>query len=89
MLPLHHDHHAPLPAWAASARIERRSRTPKDHHGPRSGPDLSAEGRPDSNRIRKDHDLGCCRYTTTTMSPMPASPASADHRRVGTEIERR
>jgi hypothetical protein len=46
-------------------------------------------GRPDSNRNHKDHDLGCCRYTTTTMSPMPASPASADHRRVGTEIERR
>ena len=37
----------------------------------------------------EDHDLGCCCYTTTTMSPMPASPASADHRLVGTEIERR
>ena len=28
-------------------------------------------GRPDSNRNHKDHDLGCCRYTTTTMSPLP------------------
>ena len=34
-------------------------------------------GRPDSNRNLEDHDLGCCRYTTTTMAPMPA-PASAD-----------
>ena len=24
-------------------------------------------GRPDSNRNFEDHDLGCCRYTTTTM----------------------
>ena len=24
-------------------------------------------GRPDSNRYREDHDLGCCRYTTITM----------------------
>ena len=24
-------------------------------------------GRPDSNRYREDHDLGCCRYTTATM----------------------
>ena len=23
--------------------------------------------RPDSNRYREDHDLGCCRYTTATM----------------------
>jgi hypothetical protein len=23
-------------------------------------------GRPDSNRNLEDHDLGCCRYTTTT-----------------------
>jgi hypothetical protein len=23
-------------------------------------------GRPDSNRLREDHDLGCCRYTTAT-----------------------
>ena len=23
-------------------------------------------GRPDSNRYREDHDLGCCRYTTAT-----------------------
>jgi hypothetical protein len=22
--------------------------------------------RPDSNRYREDHDLGCCRYTTVT-----------------------
>jgi hypothetical protein len=24
-------------------------------------------GRPASNRNLEDHDLGCCRYTTTTM----------------------
>ena len=24
--------------------------------------------RPDSNRYREDHDLGCCRYTTATMN---------------------
>ena len=24
--------------------------------------------RPDSNRYREDHDLGCCRYTTVTMN---------------------
>ena len=23
--------------------------------------------RPDSNRYREDHDLGCCRYTTVTV----------------------
>ena len=43
-------------------------------YGAGSSPVLSVRekgGRPDSNRNHKDHDLGCCRYTTTTMSPLP------------------
>jgi hypothetical protein len=28
---------------------------------------LAQGGRPDSNRNLEDHDLGCCRYTTTAM----------------------
>jgi hypothetical protein len=56
------------------------SRTPKDHGGPRSGPDLSAEGgRPDSNRNLEDHDLGCLPLHHDHHAPMPALPASADH----------
>jgi hypothetical protein len=31
-----------------------------------SAPAGKEGGRPDSNRNLEDHDLGCCRYTTTT-----------------------
>ena len=37
-------------------------------------------GRPDSNRNFEDHDLGCCRYTTTTTCRCRLRTASADHR---------
>jgi hypothetical protein len=41
-------------------------------YSPLSSPVLSVRmtrgGRPDSNRNLEDHDLGCCRYTTATMS---------------------
>src|SRR5689334_24778304 len=45
--------------------------------------------RPDSNRYREVHDLGCCRYTTATMKAgdRPAKPGSllsgVDKRRLG------
>jgi hypothetical protein len=58
-----------LPASAAQRKIRHRSRTLENHHVPRSGRDFQRRegGRPDSNRNLEDHDLGCCRYTTTTM----------------------
>jgi hypothetical protein len=34
---------------------------------PMLGVRLAEGGRPDSNRYREDHDLGCCRYTTATI----------------------
>jgi hypothetical protein len=41
-------------------------------YSPLSSPVLSVRmkrgDRPDSNRYREDHDLGCCRYTTATTS---------------------
>ena len=55
-------------------------RVESNHHSARrqgysllSSPMLSVReeikgGRPDSNRYREDHDLGCCRYTTATMN---------------------
>ena len=46
-------------------------------------------GRPDSNQNLEDHNLGCCRYTTTTTPPMPALPASATSALIDTEVERR
>jgi hypothetical protein len=33
---------------------------------PELHPRVKRGGRPDSNRNLEDHDLGCCRYTTTT-----------------------
>ena len=40
-------------------------------YSPLSSPVISVRvnrgDRPDSNRYREDHDLGCCRYTTATM----------------------
>ena len=47
-------------------------------------------GRPDSNRDLEDHDLGCCRYTTTTMrADAGFAGVGFDHRHIKTEIERR
>ena len=39
-------------------------------------------GRPDSNRNLEDHDLGCCRYTTTTMRGCRLLRRRFDHPRI-------
>ena len=38
-------------------------------------------GRPDSNRHREAHDLGCCRYTTATMTGTTGLEPAADRAR--------
>jgi hypothetical protein len=48
-------------------------------YSPLSSPVLSVRrrgDRPDSNRYREDHDLGCCRYTTATTSEKRGRPDS-------------
>src|SRR5262245_19669760 len=58
--------------------VEKCGRVESNHHSRRqqgysllSSPMLGVRvergDRPDSNRYREDHDLGCCRYTTATM----------------------
>src|SRR2546430_812009 len=53
MLPLHHDHHAADAGFAGVGHFgsdRHRSRTPGNHHGPRSGPDFPAESGDDRTR---------------------------------------
>ena len=40
---------------------------PAEHADARRPREKQKGDRPDSNRYREDHDLGCCRYTTATM----------------------
>ena len=51
----------------SSALQARRSSEVELHPLARDGLQPEQGGRPDSNRYREDHDLGCCRYTTATM----------------------
>ena len=67
--PRANDHGTPMPALAGvgypglDTDVERGQII----MAPAAGRILAEGGRPDSNRNLEDHDLGCCRYTTTTM----------------------
>ena len=72
----------PTPPRCKRGALPPELRPPVDANGWSSASARRKGGRPDSNRNLEDHDLGCCRYTTTTTRPMSASPASAHYRRV-------
>ncbi len=61
--------------WSRTTTAMHRCISRRRGYSPLSSPMLSVRrttdpvlqgGRPDSNRHREDHDLGCCRYTTAT-----------------------
>ena len=66
--PRANDHGMPMPAFAGvgypglDTDVERGQII----MARAAGRILAEGGRPDSNRNLEDHDLGCCRYTTTT-----------------------
>ena len=63
-----------IPGQFECGRVESNHHSARQRlYRPRSSPVLSVRmdergGRPDSNRHREAHDLGCCRYTTATTN---------------------